>query len=409
MMSMETSETGRKLRGASESIESRYGWWLAVVSLLMGSIAFAAGLSIPVLLKPLSESFGTGAHDVASIHMVTMFGGAFGGLALGRLYDRWGMYPLALFGAVATGVGLCLAAVATDILMLCIIYALLVGGCGQGVFFSPLTAALSQWFDRHRPLAISIVAAGQGLSGVLFPPVVRFAEQAYGWRLTLLAFGLISGLSLLCCALAFRRRPPVVVTACVVSSVRARLPRALMLRLGASLAVTNVATFMIIGHLAAAGEELGATPMHAAALVSVMLGASLVTRLGMAQWSARIGPLQVLVWACVLHVVGLAWLAADRSFEGAAIGAALTGLGFGSYLPGYAVLVRHVFPPQDAGRRIGEIYFWAFISAGAGSWLCGLLRDVHGSYDEPFVMAAILGATGLGLLLMNFRTLKSAR
>lgn len=345
-----------------------------------------------------------------------LVGAGFGGLVFGRMHDRFGFFPLAVVGSLATPSGLVVASSSQSIGGLHLAFGLLVGACGQGIFFSPLTAALSRWFDRHRPLAVAIAAAGQSVGGLLFPPVLRIVARDNGWRATLLGFGVMSGVVLLACAFAFRRAPPASAqqhrssTQAWESSARQtrghRGPNGLLASLGICLGLTSVATFLVMGHITAAGEELGATPAAAAALLSVMLGASLATRLGVAQLSLRLGRYRVLVAASMLHVLGLLWLSFSGGYAATAIGVALIGLGFGAYLPGYAVLAGELFPASQAGRRIAEIYFLGFIAAGAGTWAGGLLRDHSEDYGLAFRSAALAGAAGLAGLLAQWRTLK---
>ena len=137
------------------------------------------------------------------------------------------------------------------------------------------------------------------------------------------------------------------------------------MHLGGCLALFNFATFLVMGHLTAAGEQAGASPTRAAALISLMLGASLLTRLGTSSWTSRAGPTRVLWWSSVSSAIGLVVLAASGSnLSAIAIGGGLAGLGFGAYLPCYAVLARLMFPQAQAGRRISEIYFFGFAAGG---------------------------------------------
>ena len=404
-------------RDIQPSIETAYGWWLAALTLVVASIGFGAATCVPILLKPMARDWGASASELALVHTSMLVGAGFGGLVFGRMHDRIGFFPLALLGALATGSGLVAASLSQTIGELHLAFGLLVGACGQGIFFSPLTAALSQWFDRHRPLAIAIAAAGQSVGGLLLPPLLRIVARDYGWRATLLGFGIAGGLTLLACAFAFRRAPPFGAQtqrsgAQELASIVAQTPgrggaHLLLINLGACLGLFNVATFLVMGHITAAGEELGATPAAAAALLSAMLGASLITRLGTAQLAVRFGRYRMLVAASVLHVIGLLWLSFSAGYAATAIGVTLVGLGFGAYLPGYAVLARELFPVSQAGRRIAEIYFLGFVAAGAGTWAGGLLRAFAGDYGVSFRFAALAAAAGLAALLLQWRKLKT--
>lgn len=398
-------------RVAPTSIETAYSWWLAALTLVIASIGFGAATSVPILLKPMAQDWNVNTATLALVHMSTLVGAGLGSLVFGRLHDRIGFFPLALIGSLATATGLAVASLSSDILGLYLAFGLLVGACGQGVFFSPLTAALSQWFDRHQPLAIAIAASGQGLGGLLLPPLLRMAARDHGWRPTLLTLGLGGGLVMLACAMAFRKRPPTALQQplsrmrCQGISTQQATARSAAMRLSISLGLSQVATFLVMGHITAAGEELGAAPATAAALVSVMLGASLATRLGTAQLGTRLGHYRMVVAATSLQVLGVLWISLSSGYMGIASGAALMGVGFGSYLPGYAVLARTLFPANQAGRRIAEMYFFGFLAGGAGSWVGGLLRDVSGDYGLAFRIAALIAVTGLASLLWQWRVL----
>lgn len=404
-------------RDTLPSIETAYSWWLAALTLLIASIGFGAATCVPILLKPMAREWGVSTATLALAHTSMLVGAGFGGLVFGRMHDRFGFFPLAMVGALAMASGLAAASHSQTIEGLYLAFGPLVGACGQGIFSSPLTAALSQWFDRHRPLAIAIAASGQSVGGLLFPPLLRIAARDHGWRATLLGFGIVGGAALLACAFAFRRSPPIGAQPhrshakeleSIAGKARSRRePNALLVSLGVCLGLSSVATFLVMGHITAAGEELGATPAAAAALLSVMLGASLVTRLGTAQLGIQLGRYRVLVAVSVLHLAGLLWLSFSAGYAATAIGVALMGLGFGAYLPGYAVLARELFPVNQAGRRIAEIYFLSFLAAGAGTWAGGLLRDFSGDYGLAFRFAALAAAAGLAVLLAQWRALKT--
>lgn len=382
------------------------------MTLVIASLSFGAVTSVPILLKPLAHHWQTGASTVALVHTSAMFGAAIGSLVLGRMLDRFGFFGIAMLAATATGLGLLLAASAQNLLTLHLAYGVLIGGLGQGAFFSPLTAAASQWFDRHRALAIAIAASGQSVGGLMLPPLMRWGADAIGWRATLVTYGLVAGLALVACAFAFRRMPPPpphVPPPDLSGTGEAGLSAARdgFLMLGLCMALSNHASFMVIAHLTAFGEEQGFGSAAAAALVSVMLGVTLVSRLSVGQLSHRWGRYSVLLAMSVLLAFGMAWLAMAQGPVAITVGAILIGLGFGGTMPGYAILVREMFPAAQAGRRIAEIYFFGFVAAGIGSWTSGWLRDLTGGYAIPFGVAACSAGLGVVLLLRLSKRLRS--
>lgn len=390
------------MSGAEAIADSRFSWRVAVTAAAMGALSFGAVASVPILLKPLSQDWQAGASTISLVYTSAMFGAAIGSVVLGRMLDRIGFFPIALFASVATALGLVLAASAQDLPVLHLLYGVLIGDIGQGAFFSPLTAAVSQWFERYRAVAIAVVACGQSVGGLLLPAVMRWGVDAVGWRGTLAVYGLTAGIALVACSFAFRRAPPrhVAPPERFAGGASPRSPtRGGFLMLGLCMALSNHATFIVIAHLTAFGEEQGFAPVAAAAGVSAMLGISLVSRLLVGHLSTRWGCYNFLLAMSVLLAIGSAVLALAPGPLGIVTGAMAMGLAFGAYLPGYAILVRELFPAAQAGRRISEIYFFAFVAAGIGSWTGGWSRDVTGGYFVPFWIAAASACSGAVMLL----------
>lgn len=338
------------------------------------------------------------------VHTSAMFGAALGGLALGRMLGAVGFFRIALFAALATCLGLLIAASAESLTTMHVVYGLLIGGIGQGAFFSPLTAAVSQWFDRHRSVAIAVVACGQSIGGLVVPPVMRWGVDVVGWQAMLAAYGLLAGVSLIACAFVFHQPPPLQPqpAALHVAEAKGSPSTWILIMLGAGMTLSNHASFIVIGHITAFGEERGFTPTAAAAVLSTILGVSLLSRLLVGQLSARWGSYRVLVGTSILLAAATAGLALGHGPVALGVAAVAIGIAFGGYLPGYAILVRDIFPAEQAGRRITEIYFFAFVAAGIGSWTGGWARDLTGAYTVPFWVAAASAIAG-ALVVLSLR------
>lgn len=393
--------------GRPSTVEGRYSWAVAFATLVLASVSFAAVTSIPILMRPLQADTGWSFRDLSFGHTLAMLGAGIAALFIGRLSDRFGFFRISLAAGVATATGLHLAALASEPWQLYLCYGLLIGACGQGTFFSPLSGAVSLWFDRHRALAIAIAASGQSVGGLIGPPLLRHGAEVMGWRGTLTAFSLVAAILLLGASLLFARRPaPMrhggtdVLESGATSRSRSMsgVTRRRFLTLGAALAATNLSTFVVLGHLAAYSEEIGLSAVQAAAVLSALLGVTLVSRLSCGLLSRRWGEHRTLVSVTAIQLLGIGALALASSPALVVVSAVLVGLGFGGYLPAYAVIVREMFPAKEAGRRIAEIYLFGFFAAGAGSLVGGALRDAFGEYAPAFWFAAASAALGLAIV-----------
>jgi hypothetical protein len=69
-------------------------------------------------------------------------------------------------------------------------HGLLMGLFGTSCIFSPVVTYVSRWFDRSRGAAVAMISSGQSLSGALWPILFQTGITEFGWRRTMLVFGL---------------------------------------------------------------------------------------------------------------------------------------------------------------------------------------------------------------------------
>lgn len=76
---------------------------------------------------------------------------------------------------------------------------LVLGGLGFAVLYAPLLSATSEWFERHRGMAVGIVTAGGALGQGVLPFLANMLIDGMGWRLAFLAvaIGNLTALGLL--------------------------------------------------------------------------------------------------------------------------------------------------------------------------------------------------------------------
>ena len=364
----------------------------SVLTLLCGS---GAMFLVVVALKPIAEEFGW-PRAVPSLAFSLQFVGAgFGGMAMGMLLDRLGMGKPALVAAVMIGSGAMLMSEVSAAWHLYFIYGVMFGFLGTGALAAPSMANIARWYVRRRGMAVGIVASGQSLAGILWPPIFGYFMQSHGWRRTALGYGVFALVTLLPLCLVMRRRAPP-----PPAAVRARppgpappetappmSPRRLQIVLCAAIVGCCVAMALPLGHLVSYVTDLGHPIDNAVEILSVLLMSAFISRsLVVGLLADNIGGLEALL---VFSGTQAVTLAAFTMFNGLYVlygVAILFGLGYGGIFPVYAVAIREYMPFREAGARTGLVFLFGAVAMGFGSWIGGVLFDMTGSYVSAFLL-----------------------
>ena len=168
------------------SIEVPYGWVVIFASLTIHTIGLAAPTILFVTLKPIAAEFDWPRAIPSLAYSLLMIGSGIGGVAMGWWMDKRGIMSPVLFGSAMLICGALLASQAQGQTSLYIANGVLIGLLGKAAMIAPLMANATKWFDRRRGLAIAILASGQGLSGLLWLPLIGMLSASVGWRDTYL-------------------------------------------------------------------------------------------------------------------------------------------------------------------------------------------------------------------------------
>lgn len=138
--------------------------WLGVV--LAAAIGVALdGLHmhfIGTMIRSLQQAYGWSRGEIAfglTLMMVIKLGG---NLLAGVLADRFGVRPVALWGAVFFGIGFSLMGLAGPALWswyaVCAFFAVVVHGVSPVIW----TGGVVQWFEARRGMALALTLTGGG-------------------------------------------------------------------------------------------------------------------------------------------------------------------------------------------------------------------------------------------------------
>ncbi|MEO6409816.1 MAG: MFS transporter [Burkholderiaceae bacterium] len=374
--------------------------------------------SVTVVLPQIQAEFGIDRADASLPYTLTMVGFGLGGVAMGKLADRFGVMWPVLVGSIGLALGFVAAGHAQSLWQFGLAQGLLMGFLGTASTFAPLVADTSQWFTRRRGIAVAICMSGNYVAGAVWPPVMQHFIDTVGWRATYQGVGLSCLATMLPLALMLRARPPTL-AAPVAVAVPVPVPVPVLVPvpvpgLGASVAerplglapatlqgllcVAGVACCVAMSmpqvHIVAYCGDLGFGAARGAQMLALMLGLGVVSRLVSGWISDHIGGLRTLLLGSVLQGVALLLFFFNDALLSLYVISALFGLFQGGIVPSYALIVRENFSPKEAGARVGTVLMATLFGMALGGWMSGAVFDATGSYRAAF-------ANGIAWNLLN--------
>jgi MFS family permease len=247
------------------------------------------------------------------------------------------------------------------------------------------------WFVRRRGIAVAICASGNYLAGAFWPPVVQAAIATHGWRATHIGLGLVCLVLMPALILTLRKKPNFSGAATAAAQSQF-VPGRLSLSPGtlqALLIVAGIACCVAMSmpqvHIVAYCGDLGYGVARGAEMLSLMLGAGIISRVASGFVADKLGGLLTLLIGSALQGVALfLYLLSDGLVQLYVI-SALFGLFQGGIVPSYAIIVREYFPPNEAGTRVGLCITATLLGMALGGWLSGVIFDLTGSYRAAFL------------------------
>jgi MFS family permease len=379
--------------------DSRYAWWRLAASLAISTLGGVGLWSAVVVLPTIEAEFHVSRGGASLPFTATMLGFAVGGIAMGRLADRFGiMLPLVL-GAITLGIGFVVAAGAATYWQFLLAQALLIGLLGSSTTFGPLVADVSHWFLRQRGIAVAIVASGNYLAGTIWPPLLQHAIEAVGWRQAYVGIGILCVATMLPLSWLLRRRAEIDAGSSPVASgsVRYGMPLA-PANFQAVLVIAAVACCVAMSmpqvHIIAYCGDLGYGAARGAEMLSLILGLGVVSRLASGLIADRIGGVGTLIVGSTFQCLALIFYLPFDGLVPLYLVSALFGLSQGGIVPSYALIVREYFPAREAGARVSLVLMSSVVGMALGGWMSGKIFDLTGSYRAAFL-------NGIGWNLLN--------
>ena len=165
-----------------------------VVAVLIASVGAVGMWSVVVVMPVVQAEFAATRGAVSLAATAIFFGFGLGGVIMGRITDRLGIVPAMAVSIAVLASAYVLAGLATALWQFVAVSFLI--GLGSSATFAPLMAEASHWFERYRGLAVTVVASGNYVAGTLWPPLINWSTQTFGWRTTHFAIAVICAVSM---------------------------------------------------------------------------------------------------------------------------------------------------------------------------------------------------------------------
>jgi len=371
-------------------IDSAYAFRRLLTALVIMTLGSVGMYVVIVLLPEVQKEFGITRADASLPYTVLMISFGLGGILMGRWADRFGVFKVLLIGAIGNLIGFLWAAQSSNIISLAMAHGL-IGLLGGAASFAPLLADTALWWKKRRGIAVAICASGNYVAGTVWPPVMQWGLEHFGWRQTYITLGCICGLLIALLALRMKQRPPLNETSPGIHGVHESdrpfglsMNQAQLLLCVAGLSCC-VAMSMPQVHIVAYCSDLGFGAARGAEMLSLMLGFGIASRLISGLICDRIGGLRTLLLGSLLQGIALLLFLPFDGLVSLYVISAMFGLFQGGIVPSYAIIVREYFPASEAGARVGSVLTATLFGMALGGWMSGKVFDLTGSYQAAFI------------------------
>ncbi len=391
-----------------------YGYIIAVVTFIILGVAGGGVNTFGVFFEPMLLEFGWARAVISGAFSLTLILGGFLSIVTGRLTDKFGSRFILTISGFLLGVGYILMSRTNAVWELYLFYGVIMGIGMSGVII-PLLTTLSRWFVKKRGMMNGLSIAGTGIGTIVMPILANRLISSYGWRISFIAFGVISFVIIILTGQFLRRDPqskgqlPDGDTGIQRDKSQAKelglsFGKAIRTRqlwlLAISFFCVGFSVFTIIVHIVIHATGLGFLATNAVSIVSIVGGANIVGRIVMGSAVDRIGSRSTLITSLIIMLVAVVWLQYAKELWMLHLFAAIFGVSYGASFVLVPLIVGDFFGLSSLGVIVGLINASLTTGGTVGPVLIGYIFDVTGSYQSGFLILAIVSVIGLVMALL---------
>lgn len=384
-----------------------YGWYIVAACFMLCFLFAGAGFySFSIFIAPIERQFGWNRAAISLTMSIYLITGGLMGPVFGRLIERFGPRRVMLVCAVGAGACFLLVSLTRWLWYFYVIYALLAAMvCGMGVV--PVSALLSNWFDRRRGTAIGLSMVGISAGGLFLAPMVGVVTAYLGWQASFVIIGLmVWGIAFPAVFFIVRDHPGQMGLIAEDDVCNERNlcggGRPAPLDMGwqakaafrtrafwfvfVSFFLAPMAQMGVLQHQVPLIMDTGMSQAAAAALLGVTAGVGGLGKLSFGRMS-DIWPFHYVILLCFgLQALSVLFLIFTRSPAGAWVYAVCFGFSMGGVIVLLPLVVGHFWGLLSYGVLLGVLWVANSLGGALGTFASGLIYDYTGSYRYALYM-----------------------
>ncbi len=390
-----------------------YGYWIVVATFLFASIYSGCGFyAFSLFVIPLQTDLGWDRGEVMATLTIFFLISGLSAPLVGRIIDRYGARRIMASGALVAGIGYALVGLTNDLWYFYATYVIIgIGMAAMGMV--PITAVVSNWFEKRRGMAIGIMSAGLGAGGFALSPLVGgYLIPSFGWRISYLALAVFVWLLIPLALLVIKTKPadmglypdgrqapeatpndksPALISGGLTS--RMALVTSTFWLMAFSFFTHGFSEISILQNHVPYLEGIGFSAVLVAGVHGIVGLWSLIGKFGFGWLCDRILPKYACAIGIGLQVVGTILLMSIQPASPTALlwlYAFIMGLGVGGWLPTMAMLVSTNFGLIAYGAIFGMISLSQSVGGAPGPLVAGYIYDATGAYQWVFIIVIAL-------------------
>lgn len=402
-----------------------YGWYIVAAAFIVMTVSSGFGFyNLGVYLNAFVEerSFPVGVTSTATATFFLASG--FAGLAVGRFIEHYDLRWSVVAGAAISGLTL-YAAPLVDTLWELYVFHILFGVGYAACALLPCTTIVTRWFDKQRPVALSVASTGLSIGGVVLTPLSIYLIDLWGMSGAGPVLGLLFFLGVAPIAvLLFRGSPDsmglnpdgvdFIGPRQVVSQAIKGMPYDEAVRTRFFVFMTGAFFFAMMAQVGVLAHHFRLISLRtestetASFLVAALATASIVGRLVGGQLLSRIPSRNFVLVLMGTQSLSLVMFAFSQSSIALFLATLIFGGTVGSLLMMQPLLIAEKFGLKSYGRIFSANNFLTMFGVASGPAVIGVLYSAFGGYGAAYLAMAAASAIACLLFSMSDRSFFAA-